>query len=377
MPDSQKKKDSKNNQAPARGASARESRGREKHDAPQFVPAEAGRGEVMENQQVSYSPFPGPKEQGVPLRVTMDRAAYAELIFHAKGSLESEIGGVLAGVIGKDEDGFYVRVRAAIEGLDMRQGSAHVTFTQQTWIGIHDKLEKEYPNLQIVGWYHSHPGFGVEFSEMDLFIQSNFFPSPVQIALVVDPLGGEEAICINSPEGIKYLDRFWVEGRERRCQTPRSPGKKGPPAAAAGGSSASSEENLARIEVRLSQLIQTLDDDRARHGRFLVGIGIFVCLCVVGLIVNSIYHGLTSRMEPPSLNSYAQVPVRMGDKVIMLGVGVVDWKVPDELNDTYLRMEQIKKEQAEKLAEEAETAKKQEESPGQQAAGKDKTEKGP
>ena len=36
--------------------------------------------------------------------------------------------------------------------------------------------------LKIVGWYHTHPGFGVEFSEMDLFIQQNFFGGPAQIA---------------------------------------------------------------------------------------------------------------------------------------------------------------------------------------------------
>ena len=37
-------------------------------------------------------------------------------------------------------------------------------------------LEREHPGLKIVGWYHTHPGFGVEFSEMDLFIQRIFLP---------------------------------------------------------------------------------------------------------------------------------------------------------------------------------------------------------
>ncbi len=38
-------------------------------------------------------------------------------------------------------------------------------------------MEEKHSSLSIVGWYHSHPGFGVEFSDMDMFIQKNFFSS--------------------------------------------------------------------------------------------------------------------------------------------------------------------------------------------------------
>ena len=45
---------------------------------------------------------------------------------------------------------------------------------------------------KIVGWYHSHPGFGVFLSEHDLFIQQNFFSNPQQVAWVYDPHTDEE-----------------------------------------------------------------------------------------------------------------------------------------------------------------------------------------
>ena len=44
--------------------------------------------------------------------------------------------------------------------------------------------------MKIVGWYHSHPGFGLFLSEYDSFIQENFFIDPNHVALVVDPLEG-------------------------------------------------------------------------------------------------------------------------------------------------------------------------------------------
>ena len=56
-------------------------------------------------------------------------------------------------------------------------------------IEVKDEL---YPEERIVGWYHSHPGFGVFLSEHDLFIQENFFSSPGQVAWVYDPHTDEE-----------------------------------------------------------------------------------------------------------------------------------------------------------------------------------------
>ena len=46
----------------------------------------------------------------------------------------------------------------------------------------------------IVGWYHSHPGFGIFLSEHDRFIHRHFFGEPGQIALVIDPLAHVEGL---------------------------------------------------------------------------------------------------------------------------------------------------------------------------------------
>src|SRR5262245_54249556 len=164
--------------------------------------------------------FPGPRGSDVPLRIAIDKKAYAELIAHAKESLDREVCGVLAGHLCEDDEGLFVSVEAAIRGTAASEASTHVTFTQATWNAIHKVLEEDYPKLKIVGWYHTHPGFGVEFSDMDLFIQKNFFSGSTQIALVTDPLNGAVAICVNGDDGAKYLTRFWVDGREQQTKVP-------------------------------------------------------------------------------------------------------------------------------------------------------------
>ena len=43
------------------------------------------------------------------------------------------------------------------------------------------------PERIIVGWYHTHPGFGIFLSNMDAFIHENFFSFPWEPAYVFDP----------------------------------------------------------------------------------------------------------------------------------------------------------------------------------------------
>jgi hypothetical protein len=81
--------------------------------------------------------------------------------------------------------------------------------------------------------------------------------------------------------------------------------------------------------------------------------GMIFCLAVVVGIGYFIFHLYVNRNEPPKLNSFAPVPVQIGDKVVLLGVGVVEWQVPPELDALYLKMEKLKKEEAEKAAKEA------------------------
>ncbi len=94
-------------------------------------------------------------------------------------------------LIGDKRNG-VVEVRASIEASNAAQAGTHVTFTQDAWETIYRVKDESYPDQRIIGWYHSHPGFGVFLSEHDMFIQRNFFSSPDQVAWVYDPHTDEE-----------------------------------------------------------------------------------------------------------------------------------------------------------------------------------------
>lgn len=106
---------------------------------------------------------------------------------HCASRFDAEVGGVLLGKVCSDAYGFYLLVDDHVPALAAREGSAHLTFTADTWADIHNQIDHDHHGATIVGWYHSHPGFGVFLSDMDLFIQRHFFDLPWQIALVIDP----------------------------------------------------------------------------------------------------------------------------------------------------------------------------------------------
>jgi proteasome lid subunit RPN8/RPN11 len=282
--------------------------------------------------------FPGPRGAEAPLRVAMEARAFADLVAHAKESLEAEVCGVLAGEVCEDDAGLFVHVQAAVRGAAAKQEATHVTFTQETWNSIHEQLDREHPKLRVVGWYHSHPGFGVEFSEMDRFIQQNFFAAPTQVALLTDPLGGEVAVCFNTAEGLRQLDRFWVSGREHRCRGRAAEAAK--PAQGGGADASQTQEQLQAVQARLSQLIQALDEHQTRFHRVVMTLFLLVALGVAGAITYVIYSNYKGRVEPPQLRSFVPVPVRVGDHSVLLGVGVVEWSVPPELNALYVQLEE-------------------------------------
>ncbi|HZE80722.1 MAG TPA: Mov34/MPN/PAD-1 family protein [Candidatus Polarisedimenticolia bacterium] len=135
-----------------------------------------------------------PKPAKVKIRVStqpvvvMEAEVARKIRQHARTSMKAEVCGVLIG----NSDHERMTVEACIAGINAAQGGAHVTFTQDTWEHIYKIKDKEYPDHKIVGWYHSHPGFGVFLSEHDLFIQQNFFSNPQQVAWVYDPHTDEE-----------------------------------------------------------------------------------------------------------------------------------------------------------------------------------------
>jgi len=154
-----------------------------------------------------------------PLRVHLAREPYDAIIAHSKESNHIELCGVLVGEVLKDDIGPFVSVTHTIRGEHANNQTAQVTFTQETWAHIHRVMDSQHDGRAIVGWYHTHPGFGIFLSEMDVFIHRHFFDLPWQIAFVVDPQSGDEGVFTWRDGKPARTRRYWV-GQEERLMIP-------------------------------------------------------------------------------------------------------------------------------------------------------------
>jgi len=328
-----------------------------KNDPEESVVDVKASGWQEKTKRPGFKAFPVSGFHDEPVRIHMTRDAYGEVTSHAKSSLDAEICGVLVGRLQEDDRGLWVDVQAALRGTTSKQGSTHVTYTAETWEEIYNVKEKDFPKLDIVGWYHSHPGFGVEFSDMDLFVQQNFFSGRGQLALVIDPLGGDEAICANVEDDIAHIASFWVDGRERTCRLPASMEQSGSSMV-----DGAIEEKLRRVEERLNQLLQATEEQRTGLSRFLMTLGMFVLLVVAGVIGVTIARTFFRADNPPEMVGVEWLPVKIYDdqNPIQIGIGIHKWKIPPDVEQR-MRLDVLRQiEEAAQRQKEAQEKRKQE-----------------
>jgi proteasome lid subunit RPN8/RPN11 len=131
-----------------------------------------------------------------PTRAAVDilvsESAFRDAQAHALSSPDHEVAGVLVGPQPeKQPDGRYVvHISDSIIARHTRMHGASVTYTPESWRYVNDRLAELFPDgaAVIVGWYHTHPGFGIFLSGMDQFIHRNFFTQIWHVAMVLDPL---------------------------------------------------------------------------------------------------------------------------------------------------------------------------------------------
>ena len=136
-----------------------------------------------------YLPIGDPTPAAVD--ITIEEPALRASQAHALSSMNREVAGVLIGPRPeKQPDGRYrVHILDTIIAKYTVMHGASVTYTPESWRYMTDKLHERYPDetAVIVGWYHTHPGFGIFLSGMDLFIHQNFFTQIWHVAFVLDP----------------------------------------------------------------------------------------------------------------------------------------------------------------------------------------------
>jgi proteasome lid subunit RPN8/RPN11 len=156
----------------------------------------------MENVRQWISPFEGDGDR-VPVSVFLTQNAFTQMEVHASSNLDDEVGGVLVGkwCVDPETDRQFIIITATLPARFTQHGSVFLTFTQDSLVDIHAKIDEEYPEEAIVGWYHTHPRMGVFLSQYDTWLHNHFFPEPWQVALVIEPITRIGGFFIRQADG--------------------------------------------------------------------------------------------------------------------------------------------------------------------------------
>ena len=164
----------------------------------------------LKSAQRWVSPNEGPDFTSLT-QVFVDQDAYYRVMEHTASDMENEVGGVLVGnwsaVPGTKQQ--FIVIEIALPARFTRQGSAYLTFTQDSLVNINTEMDNRYPEKRIVGWYHTHPRMGIFLSQYDTWLHQHFFPESWQVALVIEPHSSTGGFFIRQPGGALDPDRYF------------------------------------------------------------------------------------------------------------------------------------------------------------------------
>ncbi len=120
------------------------------------------------------------------MRARIYPLALGKVIKHTLTTLDKEVAGLLVGKYIKKQD--ILEIWDAITG-EQKATSAFVYLEEEIMAVVAEWLMRERPGLYIVGWYHSHPGFDLFLSTIDIETQKRYqLMFPKAVAMVVDPV---------------------------------------------------------------------------------------------------------------------------------------------------------------------------------------------
>jgi proteasome lid subunit RPN8/RPN11 len=186
----------------------------------------------LKHEKLPPGRFPG--DAPADFRLHVAPQVHSGMIDHAEQDMTVEICGVLVGRWETDDHGPYALATDYIRCDTAASRFAEVTFTHESWAQINKEMDTRFADKRIIGWYHSHPDFGIFLSERDCFIHEHFFSGAGQVAYVIDPVREIEGAFAWRNGKPELLPHFWIGDKIRSADAGRSAPHGKTPAAAAG-----------------------------------------------------------------------------------------------------------------------------------------------
>ncbi len=200
------------------------------------------------------------------VKVYIKQDVYKALEEYALSDTAHELGTIILGNYSDALGKMNVVISEFIYAKYTDASASTLTFTHETWDYVHKEHEENHANTKIVGWQHTHPGYGIFLSNYDMFIQENFFNMPFQVAYVIDPVQHIRGFFQWKSGKIEKLKGFYIYdevGKQIKIDQPKEKKISGSPS----GISPVSESRLSIFQP------------------IILGV---LCLIVIGLLISTV-----------------------------------------------------------------------------------------
>ncbi len=145
--------------------------------------------------------------------IFIEEEAFGAMVNHCHSLLDEQLEalGFLIGDKYRWNNRTFTVVRDVITD-ELDTTAVSVRFSDAAFEGLFHQLDELDYDYLLVGWYHSHPGYGCYMSSTDLDTQARMFSSAHQSAVVIDPKALDLKVFALCP-GNGYFERHWAVHR--------------------------------------------------------------------------------------------------------------------------------------------------------------------
>ena len=137
--------------------------------------------------------------------VRIDAHVHRQIEEYAFQDRTKECAGLLLGTVNVEGRSRVISIQAFVPALGAECSRTDVAFTLEAWESMLIARDNKYAALRVLGWFHTHAGWGVFMSDSDLFVHRHYFPHPNMVAYVLDPTVGRDGFF------------YWQEGKLALC----------------------------------------------------------------------------------------------------------------------------------------------------------------
>lgn len=145
------------------------------------------------NQRLIPAEWPQPAGPNKYI-VYADSMVVERIMSHARKDTLRECFGLLMGNVYIDEEKklTWIYLQDAVAAGQVDADISTVEVSREEFMRINDEVdrirEQTNDDIRKIGWYHSHPNYGIFMSNTDRLNQKRYYNQDWQLALVVDPV---------------------------------------------------------------------------------------------------------------------------------------------------------------------------------------------